>query len=127
MKRNYAVALAVLAGIVLGSLGTQVLKAQKSPPGYYMAEVFEVSNPDQFKTYAAGVPATIEKYGGHYLVRGGKTESLEGEPPNRIVVIAFKSTADAKKWYTSPEYSAIRPVRQGSAKSRGFIVEGAGE
>jgi uncharacterized protein (DUF1330 family) len=127
MKRNYGVAVAMFVGIALGSLGTQMLRAQKSPPAYYMAEVFEVSNPDQFKTYAAGVPATVEKYGGHYLVRGGKTESLEGEPPKRIVVLAFKSTADAQKWYSSPEYSAIRPIRQGSAKSRGFIVEGVGE
>lgn len=127
MKKNYIVAAAMLAGITLGSLGTQMLKAQKSPPAYFMAEVFEVSNPDQFKTYAAGVPATVEKYGGHYLVRGGKTESLEGEPPKRIVVLAFNSMADAQRWYSSPEYSAIRPIRQRSAKSRGFIVEGVGE
>jgi len=120
-------AAAALAGIALGSLGTQLLKAQKSPAGYYIAEVFEVSNQDQFNTYAAGVPKTIEKYGGHYIVRGGKTESLEGEQPKRIVVIAFNSVADARKWYNSPEYSAIRPIRLGSAKSRGFIVEGIGQ
>ena len=127
MKRNYGLAVAVLAGIVLGALGRQILRAQKAPLGYYMAEVFEVSKPDQFKIYASGVPATVEKYGGRFLVRGGKTESLEGEPPKRIVVIAFKSAADAKKWYTSTEYSAIRPIRQGSAKSRSFIAEGVGE
>jgi uncharacterized protein (DUF1330 family) len=115
---------ALIAGIALGSLGTQMLKAQKSPTGYYVAEVFEVNNQDQFNTYAAGVPKTIEQYGGHYLVRGGKTESLEGEQPKRIIVIAFNSVGDAEKWYNSPEYSAIRPIRQHSAKSRGFIVEG---
>ena len=127
MKRNYGLAVAAVAGIVLGSVGSQMLRAQKPPMGYYMAEVFEVNNPDQFKIYAAGVPATVEKYGGRFLVRGGKTELLEGEQPKRIVVIAFNSAADAKKWYTSPEYSAIRPIRQGSAKSRSFIVEGVGQ
>jgi uncharacterized protein (DUF1330 family) len=105
----------------------QMFKAQKSPTAFYIAEVFKVSNPDQFNTYAAGVPATVEKYGGHYLVRGGKTEALEGEPPKRIVVLSFKSIADAQRWYASPEYSAIRPIRQRSAKARGFIVEGLGE
>jgi uncharacterized protein (DUF1330 family) len=60
-------------------------------------------------------------------VRGGKTEALEGEPPKRIIVIAFKSMADAQRWYASPEYSAIRPIRQRTAKARGFIVEGLGE
>jgi uncharacterized protein (DUF1330 family) len=126
MNKIYTAAAAIV-GIALGSLGTQMLKGQKSPTGYYIAEVFEVSNQDQFNTYAAGVPKTIEKYGGHYLVRGGKTESLEGEQPRRIVVIAFKTVANAQKWYNSPEYSAIRPIRQRSAKSRGFIVEGVAQ
>jgi uncharacterized protein (DUF1330 family) len=127
MKRNYKVPAAMLVGIALGSLGMQMLKAQKSPPAFYIAEV-EVSNPDQFNTYAAAVPATVEKYGGHYLVRGGgKTDALEGEPPKRITVIFFRSMADAQRWFASPEYSAIKPIRQRSAKARGFIAEGVGE
>jgi len=126
VKNKYGLALAVLAGIAVGSLGTQMLRAQKSPPAYIVAEV-DVNNPDQFKTYAAGVPATMEKYNGHYLARGGKTESLEGDAPKRVIISEYKSMADAKKWYDSPEYSAIRPIRQHSAKSRLFIVEGAGE
>jgi uncharacterized protein (DUF1330 family) len=117
----------MLVGIALGSFGMQMLKAQKSPPAFYIAEVFEVSNQDQFATYAAGVPATVEKYGGHFIVRGGKTEALEGEPPKRIIVMSFNSMADAHRWYASPEYSAIRPIRQRSSKARGFIVEGLGE
>jgi uncharacterized protein (DUF1330 family) len=124
MKIDYRVALALFAGAGLGSLGTQILKAQKPPVAYYIAEVADVSNPADFNTYAAGVPATVEKYGGHYLVRGGKTEAIEGAPPNRIIVTAFPSMDDARKWYNSPEYSAIRPIRQRSAKTRGFIAEG---
>lgn len=123
MKKLYTVA-AALVGVVIGSIGTQVLKGQKPPAGYYIAEVFEISNQDQFNKYAAGVPKTIEKYGGHYIVRGGKTKSLEGAEPKRIVVIAFNSMADAERWYNSLEYSAIRPIRQGATKSRGFVVEG---
>jgi uncharacterized protein (DUF1330 family) len=53
--------------------------AQKPPTGYYIAEVFDVTNQDDFNTYAAGAPATIARYGGKYLVRGGKTQSLEGQ------------------------------------------------
>jgi len=126
VKKKYGVAVALLAGIAVGSLGTQMLKAQKSPPAYFIAEV-DVNNPDEFKTYAAGVPATMAKYGGHYLVRGGKAEAVEGDAPKRIIVSEFKSLADAKKWYDSPEYSAIRPIRQRSAKSRLIVVEGVGE
>ena len=85
------------------------------------------TNQDNFKTYAAGVPATIAKYGGRSLVRGGKTQPLEGEPPKTIVVLAFDSAEAARKWYDSPEYSAIKPIRLRSAKARGFIVEGVSE
>jgi uncharacterized protein (DUF1330 family) len=123
MKKLYTVA-ATVAGVTIGSLGTLVLKAQKPPAGYYVAEVFSISDQAQFDKYAAGVPKTIEKYGGHYLVRGGKTKALEGEEPKRIVITAFNSVADAERWYHSPEYSAIRPIRLGAAKSRGFVVEG---
>jgi uncharacterized protein (DUF1330 family) len=123
MKTTYSDVVALVVGIALGSLGTRAVTAQPSPPGFFIADV-DVTSPDEFNKYAAGVPATIEKYGGHYVVRGGKTESLEGTPPSRIVVTAFKSAADAKKWYTSPEYSALRPIRERSARSRAFIVEG---
>jgi len=51
---------------------------------------------------------------------GGKADALEGDPPKRtIVVITFKSMADAHKWYDSPEYSAIS--RYASARRRRAI------
>ncbi len=127
MKSLYKLGLVLLAGVAIGAAADKGLNAQTSPPAYYLAEVFEVTNPDEFKTYAAGVAATVEKYGGRILVRGGKADALEGDPPKRIIVFAFKSMADAHKWYDSPEYSAIRPIRQHSAKARNFIVEGLPE
>ena len=127
MKNTYQIAVAMLVGIGLGSLGAQAITAQTSPSALYIAEVSDVSNLEDFNRYAAGVPATVAKYGGRYLARGGKTQTVEGEAPARIVVTAFKSMADAQKWYASPEYSALKPIRQGSAKTRSFIVEGLGQ
>ncbi len=124
MKTRYVVALASVAGIVMGAFASRSLMAQTPPTGFYIAEVSEVTNQNDFNTYAAAVPATIAKYGGHYLVFGGKTQSLEGEPPKRIVIVTFDSAEAAREWYDSPEYSAIKPIRQRSAKARGFIVEG---
>jgi len=60
----------------------------------------------------------------HYVVRGGKTQALEGQPPKGIVVIAFDSTEKAFAWYNSPAYQAIKPIRQGASVSRIFTVEG---
>jgi uncharacterized protein (DUF1330 family) len=60
----------------------------------------------------------------HYVVRGGKTQALEGQPPKSIVVLAFDSTEKALAWYNSPAYEAIKPIRQGASVSRMFMAEG---
>lgn len=116
--------LALVLGIALGAMGGQSLDAQRPPAGYFIGEILEVTNPADFNTYAAGTAETITKYGGRYLVRGGKTETLEGEPPRRIIVLAFDSMEAVKNWYNSPEYSAIRPIRLRSSRGRAFTVEG---
>jgi uncharacterized protein (DUF1330 family) len=126
MKTNYNVALALLAGAAMGALGAMAIHAQeaKKAPGYVIAEV-EVHDAATFQKYGAKVPDTLKPYGGHYLVRGGKIEAVEGQAPkDRFVVIAFDSAEKAKAWEDSAEYGAIKPIRHSSATSRVFIVEG---
>jgi uncharacterized protein (DUF1330 family) len=126
MKTNLRLALAVLAGVLIGGAGARAIHAQqvKTAPGYIMAEV-EVTNPDALKEYAAKAPQIEAAYGGHYVVRGGKVEALEGEAPKGfIVVIGFDSVEKARAWYDSPEYKAIRTIRQNATKSRLLLVEG---
>jgi uncharacterized protein (DUF1330 family) len=124
MTHRLGVALGLVAGMAIGVTGSRSLIAQKSSMSYVIGEITEISNQEQYSAYGARTPATIAKYGGRYLVRGGKTETLEGEPPKRIVVIAFDTPDGASRWYASPEYSAIRPIRQGATKARLFAVEG---
>jgi uncharacterized protein (DUF1330 family) len=125
MKTNHKLALAVLAGVSIGVAGAMAIHAQqvKTPPAYVIAEV-DVTDPTTLQKYAEKVPETLAPFNSHYLVRGGKTQALEGEAPKRIVVIAFDSAEKARGWYDSPAYEAIKPIRQSSAKSRIFIVEG---
>jgi uncharacterized protein (DUF1330 family) len=47
------------------------------PVAYVIAEI-EITNPEGYKEYTAMVPATIQQHGGRFLVRGGKTQVLEG-------------------------------------------------
>jgi uncharacterized protein (DUF1330 family) len=114
-----------LAGISIGVAGAHAIRAQqvKTPPGYVIAEV-DVTDPEAFKKYAEKVLATVAASDGHYLVRGGKIQAVEGEAPKRLVVIAFESAEKAHAWEYSPAYEAIKPMRHSSAKSRIFIVEG---
>ena len=56
---------------------------------YVIAEI-EVNNPEEYESYRKGVPETVERYGGKYLVRGGAIEEVEGDwAPPRLVVIQF--------------------------------------
>jgi uncharacterized protein (DUF1330 family) len=93
-------------------------------PAYFVAEL-EVTNPAGMEPYRAAVPATITQYGGRYLTRGGTAELIEGGPePKRIVVLEFADTAAVKRWYDSPEYQKILPIRLATSTGRAFIVEG---
>lgn len=126
MKTNHKLILAVLAGFGIGVIGALAIHAQqaKTAPGYVIAEV-DVHDAAMFQKYGAKVPETLAPYNGHYLVRGGKIQPLEGEAPKgRFVVIAFDSAEKALAWESSPAYDAIKPIRHSSATSRVFIVEG---
>ncbi len=125
MTANRKLILAVLVGAVIGVAGETAIHARQMnvSPGYVIAEV-EVTDPATFKEYADKTPGTIAQYNGRYVIRGGKTISLEGDAPKRFVVIAFDSVEKAKAWEDSPEYEAIKPIRHKSAKSRVFIAEG---
>jgi len=126
VKTNPKLMLAVLVGALIGAAGATVLHARqvKVLPGYVVAEV-DVTNPESFKEYAEKTPGTVAAFNGHYIIRGGKSVSIEGEPPKRFVVIQFESVEKAKAWEDSPAYDAIKPIRHSSAKSRVFIIEGA--
>ena len=93
-------------------------------PAYFVAEL-EITNATAMEPYRAAVPATIAQYGGRYLARGGATELVEAGPePKRIVIVEFADAAAAKRWYHSPEYQKILPIRLTNSTGRVFIVEG---
>src|SRR5580704_5162379 len=123
MRTHYKTVLAVLAGVLLGAAGAKVIRAQQAKPlpAYVISEL-EVTDPATFQKYSDKAPGTLMASGGRYVVRGGKTVSLEGEPPKRIVVVAFDSVEKAQAWEDSPAYEAIKPLRHSSAKARVYIV-----
>jgi len=126
MKVNQKILLGVLFGALVGAAGVTAIHAQQAKvlPGYVVAEV-DVTDPATFKQYSDKAPGTIAASGGHYVIRGGKFTSIEGDAPKRFVVIRFDSVEKAKGWEDSPAYDAIKPIRHSSAKSRVFIMEGA--
>ena len=92
--------------------------------GYIFAEI-EITNPDGYKAYTQTVPATIEKYGGKFIVRGGAAEPLEGQwPARRRVLLEFASVEDARRWYNSPEYEKPMALRKANSNGRLILLEG---
>jgi uncharacterized protein (DUF1330 family) len=93
-------------------------------PAYLFANV-DVTDPAGYEQYRQQVSATIEAYGGRYLVRGGSTEVLEGDwMPKRMVILEFADMAQLKAWYQSPEYRPLIELRQRTAMSTLVAVEG---
>ena len=91
---------------------------------YVIVEI-EITDPAGYEEYRKSAGATVVQYGGKYIVRGGKTEVLEGDwQPKRIVVLQFESVERAKDWLNSEEYREPRKLRHHTAKTKMIVVEG---
>ena len=92
--------------------------------GYIFVQT-EVSDPGKYDTYKQAVPAVIEQYGGRFIVRGGDMEVLEGAYDGpRVVILEFPSAARAREFWASPEYAAVKALREGAAAMTAVILEG---
>lgn len=92
--------------------------------GYVIAQI-NVTDPQTYPKYVAMVQPIIEKFGGTFLVRGGRAESYEGTPPgDRHVVIRFPSYEAAHEWYHSAAYAEAKALRMAASTSVQSIVEG---
>ena len=91
----------------------------------YLVADMHISDPGLFREFVEAVPATVEKYGGRYLIRGGKFEVAQGDwTPDRVVVIEFGSMDQAKAWYDSPEFEGPKQTLARSSNSNFIFVKG---
>jgi uncharacterized protein (DUF1330 family) len=90
---------------------------------YWIARV-DVHNEDGYKPYVLANPAIFKKFGGRFMVRGGKFETPEGESRTRNVVIEFPDYDTAMACYRSPEYQENIKRRQPHSVADLVIIEG---
>ncbi|RPH63030.1 MAG: DUF1330 domain-containing protein [Chloroflexi bacterium] len=91
----------------------------------YVIVDIEVTDPAGYEDYKKLAPAAVALYGGKYIARGGKNETLEGDwKPNRLVILEFDSVGQAKAWLNSPEYAPARALRHQYEKTNMVVVEG---
>lgn len=94
-------------------------------PAYVIADI-KVTDPQQYSQYTALSPGAVASAGGEFIVRGGRTEVLEGSyQPSRLVMIRFDSMAAARAFYDSAQYAEARARRAGATEFFNmFVVEG---
>ena len=91
---------------------------------YVIVDV-KIKDPVAYENYKKMTPGSLAAYGGRFVVRGGKSEVLEGPwQPGRIVVLEFDSAERARAWWDSEEYREAKALRQRVADTNMILVEG---
>ena len=93
-------------------------------PAYVILDI-DVRDQEGYEEYKKQGAPTIIAYGGKPLARGGKTEVLEGNwQPKRMIMLEFKNTEEAKRWWNSPEYNEAKKLRHRAASANVIFFEG---
>lgn len=84
-----------------------------------------IHDPAQYDIYKSLTPGTLAAYGGKFVARGGKAETLEGDwTPGRMVILEFPDAEHARAWWSSDQYAEPKALRHRIATSRMVLVEG---
>jgi uncharacterized protein (DUF1330 family) len=114
-----------LGSVMLGAAGGSFLRAQTAVPSAYLIAEVQVTDPDGWKQYLAALPATLAPFHEKTLARSPAVALDASTPPSgAVAILAFNSMDDLKAWWNSPAYQAIIPLREKSAKTRVYAVQG---
>ena len=92
----------------------------------YLIGEIEVTDPQAYEDYRRQVLPVVTQYGGRFIVRGGKVETLEGGwSPRRVVALEFPSMDQARRFYHSEEYAPLLRMRHAASRGKMILVEGA--
>ena len=93
---------------------------------FFLLVDVDIHNIDKYKKYLEKVKPMVEKFGGKYLIKGGKIDAKETDlwKPKRIVLVKFPNKSSALKWYNSEEYRALKNLRLNNASSNILFIEG---
>jgi uncharacterized protein (DUF1330 family) len=93
-------------------------------PAYLVIEA-RITDPQRLRAYAEANPPIVARYGGRYLAIRTAVEALEGELGERKLLISeWPSMQAARDYWNSPEYRAIKPLREGAGEFRVVLVDG---
>jgi len=124
MKVIHKLIITLSIGVATGAAIVEALHAQSRPPVYVVGEI-EVTDQATYDIYSKGQSELVPSFGGQFLARGGKTESIAGTPPrSRAVLIKFESMEKVQAWRTSPKFKELAVPRDKGANFRAYAIEG---
>ena len=92
-------------------------------PAFLIADI-DVHDDEAYRAYREANPAIVRQFGGRYIALGGEVQVLEGDwQPRRTVIIEFPDMDAINRFYNSPEYERLRPIRWKTADSRLVAIE----
>ena len=128
MNTRYKIAAAMLVGTALGAAAVQGLHAQAKPPAYVVIPILKINDAAAFKAQvvdkATAAAGEMKAAGGEYIIRNTKFISLDGPPPERLVILKFDSVEKAQAFENTPSQKEINAGRMKTTNSLSFIVEG---
>ncbi|PWJ87213.1 uncharacterized protein (DUF1330 family) [Mesorhizobium loti] len=80
---------------------------------YAVAHMRQATMGPQIVEYLHRIDATLESFGGRFLVHGGDVEVIENDWPGHLIIIEFPDRQHVHGWYNSPAYQAILALRTG--------------
>jgi len=86
-------------------------------PGVVNAEVLD---------YLDQVQATLDPFGGKFIVQGSKVVVLEGAWADSVILLSFPDMTKARNWYESPAYQEILHLRTDHVIGDVILVDGVG-
>lgn len=93
-------------------------------PAYMIVEA-RITDLARFRAYAEANPALVARFGGRYLAIRTATEPLEGDwEGSKLVISEWPHMDAARRYWHSPEYAALKRLREGTGAFRVILVDG---
>lgn len=91
---------------------------------YCLFDVREITDEQKLARYRSQVFDNVRQFGGRYLLIGGPVEGLEGQwRPITPVLVRFDDRAAARRWYDSPEYTALKTLRLEATRGDAVLLQ----
>ena len=88
----------------------------------YVIASLTFTDKERYRRYQAGFGEVLRAFDGELLVADERPEVLEGDRPDKVVVMRFRDEAEARRFLTSDAYISLSEDRRAGAQARAVLV-----